>query len=103
MQGIASYASADGNGKIFHAPLKPIRLLKHGNLPVKIRRSYDNNWKAIMELLEDEVKEEVRNRHVDDMDFDFFRGTYDKALKGATEKYPVFATARSTAGVKGKP
>ncbi len=103
LQGIASYASADGNGKIFHAPLKPIRLLKHGNLPVKIRRSYDNNWKAIMELLEEEVKEEVRNRHVDDMDSDFFRGTYDKALKGATEKYPVFATARSTAGVKGKP
>ncbi len=56
-----------------------------------------------MELLEEEVKEEVRNRHVDDMDSDFFRGTYDKALKGATEKYPVFATARSTAGVKGKP
>jgi hypothetical protein len=55
-----------------------------------------------MELLEEEVKEEVRNQHVDDMDSDFFRGTYDKALKGATEKYPVFATARSTAGVKGK-
>ena len=46
--------------------------LEHGNLPVKIRRSYDNNWKAIMELLEEEVKEEVRNRHVDDMDSDFF-------------------------------
>jgi hypothetical protein len=30
------------------------------------------------------------------MDFDFFRGTYDKALKGATEKYPVFATAKNT-------
>jgi hypothetical protein len=56
-----------------HAPVKPLRLLKHGNLPDKI--SYDNNWKAIMELLEEEVKEEERNRHVDDMDFDFFRGT----------------------------
>jgi hypothetical protein len=65
LQGIASYASADGNGKIIHAPVKPIRLLKHGNLTVKIRRSYDNNWKAIMELLEGKVKEEVRNRHVD--------------------------------------
>ena len=96
LQGIASYASADGNGKIIHAPVKPLRLLKHGDLPVKIRRSYDNNWKPIMELLEDEVKEEVRNRHVDDMAFDFFRGTYDKALKGATEKYPVFATAKNT-------
>jgi len=96
LQGIASYASADGNGKIIHAPVKPLRLLKQGDLPVKIRRSYDNNWKPIMELLEDEVKEEVRNRHVDDMDFDFFRGTYDKALKGATEKYPVFATAKNT-------
>jgi hypothetical protein len=54
LQGIASYASADGNGKIIHAPVKPLRLLKHGNLPVKI--SYDNNWKAIMELLEEESK-----------------------------------------------
>ena len=49
-----------------------------------------------MELLEEEVKEGVRNRHVDDMDSDFFTGTYDKALKGATEKYPVFATAKNT-------
>jgi hypothetical protein len=69
--------------------------LKHGNL----LRQY---LEGCMELLEEEVKEEVRNQHVDDMDSDFFRGTYDKALKGATEKYPVFATARSTAGVKGK-
>lgn len=50
LQGIASYASTDSNGKIINAPVKPLRLLKHGNLPVKIRRSYDNNWKPIMEL-----------------------------------------------------
>jgi len=96
LQGMTSNATEDGNGKIINAPVKPLRLLKHGNLPYKIRRSYDNNWKPIMELMEDEVKEEVRNRHVDDMDFDFFRSTYAKALEGATEKYPEFANAKTT-------
>lgn len=99
LQGIASNATVatlDGKDVIINAPVKPLRLLKKGNLPKKIRRSYDNNWKPIMELMEEEVKEEVSNRHVDDMDFDFFRSTYDKALKGATEKYPEFGDAKKT-------
>jgi len=29
------------------------------------------------------------------MDFDFFRSTYDKALKGVREEYPEFASAKS--------
>ena len=67
--------TSDGkNAKTINAPVKPLRLrlLKHGNLPVKIRRTYDTNWKPIMELLEEEVKEKLQNRRVDDMDYEFF-------------------------------
>ena len=48
-----------------------------------------------MELMEKEVEDEIRIRHVHDMDFFFFRSTYDKALKGVREKYPEFASAKS--------
>ena len=98
LQGIA-LTTRVGNGdnaKTIDIPVKPLRLLKDGNLPTTVRRSYDTNWKPIMELLEKEVEKEVRNRSVDEMDYEFFRGTYDKALKGVTEKYPVFATAKKT-------
>ena len=98
LQGIA-LTTRVGNGEnaeTIDTPVKPLRLLQHGNLPYKVRRSYDTNWKPIMVLLEKEVEKEVRNRSVDEMDYEFFRGTYDKALEGVTEKYPVFATAKNT-------
>jgi len=95
LQGFPSYAILDGNGKQIDAPVRPFRLLKNGNLPRKLRRSYDNNWNPIMELMEKEVEDEIRTRHVHDMDFDFFRSTYDKALKGVREEYPEFASAKS--------
>ena len=40
----------DGNGLTNNAPLKPLFYL-----PVKIRRSYDTNWKPITEMLEQEA------------------------------------------------
>ena len=48
-----------------------------------------------MELMEKEVEDEICTRHVHDMDFDFFRSTYDKALKAVQEEYPEFASAKS--------
>ncbi|KAK1734876.1 hypothetical protein QTG54_014336 [Skeletonema marinoi] len=88
----------DGSGKKIDAPVpvKPLRLLKHGSLPRKIRRAYDNNWKPIMELMENEVADEIRNRHVDGMNYDFFKSTYDEAFKGVCEKYPEFADTAKT-------
>ena len=98
MQGIAlvKLVGYGENAETIDTPVKPLRLLQHGNLPYKVRRSYDTNWKPIMVLLEKEGEKEVGDRSVDDMDYEFFRGTFDKALKGVAEKYPVFATAKNT-------
>jgi hypothetical protein len=96
LQGFPSNATQDGSGKKIDAPVKPLRLLKHGSLPRKIRRAYDNNWKPIMELMENEVADEIRNRHVDGMNYDFFKSTYDEAFKGVCEKYPEFADTAKT-------
>ena len=96
LQGFPSYAILDGNGEQINAPVRPFRLMKKCNLPRRLRRSYDNNWKPIMELMEKEVEDEIRTRHVHDMDFEFFRSTYDKALKAIQEEYPEFASPKST-------
>lgn len=72
-------------------PVKPLRLLKNGRMPHTFKRAYDNNYKTIMELLEEAVKSEVATRHVKDMDYDFLRGTYEKAIAAACVKYPILS------------
>ena len=72
-------------------PVRPLRLLKHGRMPHKFKKAYDNNYKPIMELLEEAVKSEVASRHVKDMDYDFVRETYDKAISAACAKYPILS------------
>ena len=77
LQGIASYARADGNGKIIHAPVKPIRLLstatsqsRLGGHTTIIGRLSWNCW-----------REKLNKRY---------------AIDTSMEKYPVFATAKNT-------
>lgn len=72
-------------------PVRPLRLLKNGRLPHNFKRAYDNNYKPIMELLEEAVKSEVATRHVKDMDYDFLRETYEKAIAAACVKYPILS------------
>ncbi len=73
LQGFPSYAILDGNGK---------QKLKNGNLPrKKLKRSYVNNWKPIMELMEKEVEDEICTCHVHGMDFDFLEALMTKLWK----------------------
>jgi len=60
-------------------PVKPMRLPKNGRLPHNFKRAYDNNYRPVMEVLEDAV-----------MDYDFLRTTYNKAFDAACVKYPEF-------------
>jgi hypothetical protein len=71
-------------------PVKLMRLLKNGRLSHNFKRAYDNNYRPVMEVLEDAVKSDITNRHVNDMSYDFLRTKYNKAFDAACLKYPEF-------------
>jgi len=73
-------------------PVKPMRLLKNGRLPKQFKKAYDNNYKPVMEVLEEAVESDIVNRHVDEMDHSFLRSTYERAFDAACVKYPDFRT-----------
>ncbi len=71
-------------------PVRPLRLLKHGRLPSKVKKKYDNTWKPILDLMEAEVLDEIVNKPVNEIDTAFLYSTFTRAMTGVCRKYPQF-------------
>ena len=59
-------------------------------MPQTFKKAYDNNYKPIMELLEEAVKSEVASRHVKDMDLILFEKLMIKPLVPLVPSIPYF-------------
>ena len=47
--------SKKSNGEVYLATVKPLHLLRYGNLPAKTKKKFDNHWRPILELMHGEV------------------------------------------------
>ena len=65
-------------------------MLVKGNVPSKLKKIFDNNWRPILELMHGYVREAVRDTAVEDRNNRFIRWTYEHALKKVGEEYPEF-------------
>lgn len=71
-------------------PVRPLRLLKHGRLPSKVKKKYDNTWKPMLDLMEAEVFDEIVNKPVNEIDTAFLDSTFTRAMAGVCRRYPQF-------------
>ena len=87
--------SKKSNGDLYVAPVKPIHLLRDGNLPSAIKKRFDNAWRPILELMHTEVQSTVENKSAEKADHEFVKVTYNLALKNVCLKYPDIAVSLS--------
>ena len=59
--------SKKGSGEVYLAPVRPLHLLRHGQLPVKAKKKFDNAWRPILELMHNEVASSISNTSVEKM------------------------------------
>jgi hypothetical protein len=71
-------------------PVRPLRLLKHGRMPSNVKKKYDNSWKVMLDLMEEEVHDEIKNKPVNEIDTAFLDSTFARAMVGVSRKYPQF-------------
>ena len=91
--GYPSNKSKDSAGKMYDAPVKPLRLLKFGHLPAKVKKKFDNAWRPILELMNNEVAATIATTCIEKMNERFIRSTYDLALRNVCLKFPDIRAA----------
>lgn len=80
---------------IIDTPVRPLRLLKHGRLPSKVKKRYDNIIRPIMELMDAEVHDEIKNKPVIEIDTAFLDSTFTRAMTGISRMYPDFEVEKA--------
>mmetsp|Transcript_16129 Transcript_16129/g.27509 ORF Transcript_16129/g.27509 Transcript_16129/m.27509 type:complete len:226 (-) Transcript_16129:39-716(-) len=80
--------STRANGEVYLAPVKPLRLLRRGQLPAKVKKTYDNAWRPVLELMESEIEGTLLTTPVSKMDAKWMSAQYTYALKHVCAKYP---------------
>ena len=78
--------SKKSNGKVYLAPVKPLHLLRYGNLPAKTKKKIDNQWQSILELMHGEVDAVITSNPVEKNNDSFICSLYDLALKNVCHK-----------------
>ena len=75
--------------------MKPLFLLRDGNLPSMLKKKFDNHWRPILEKMHDKVQMVVENARKKDKVSKFIESTYNLALKNVCLKYPDMAAKLS--------
>jgi hypothetical protein len=59
-------------------------------MPSNVKKKYDNSWKVMLDLMEEEVHDEIKNKPVNEIDTAFLDSTFARAMVGVSRKYPQF-------------
>ena len=85
------------DGVIYPAQVRPICLLRyHGQLPVLVKKKFDNAWRPILELMDKEVFANITCTPVEKIDHALISATYAHALHTICLKNPDIAHALNT-------
>lgn len=85
--------SKKASGEVYSAPVRPLHLLRHGHLPAKAKKKFDNAWRPILQQMHNAVASSISNTPVENMHDSFIRSNYEHALKKVCIKYNDFASA----------
>ncbi len=73
------------------APVRPLHLLRYGNLPAKTKKKFDNAWRPVLELMHHEVASTIASNSIKKVNDQFIRSTYEFVLRNVCLRYPDIA------------
>ena len=80
----------ENGNTITKTPVRPLRLLKYARLPKEVKKKYDNSWKVMLDVMEEDLQDEIDKKPVSEIDTAFIDSTYARAMAGVRRKYPEF-------------
>ena len=82
-------ASEEGDvDTLVDAPIKPLRNMRLGSIPVSLKKKYKDGWRPILHYMEAEVEEILADVSTKDIDDAFVNATFSTAMGAMVVKVP---------------